>query len=359
MLFSVKGLKSNKSFQFISIMKKPNLVFLFFSVVLYSCPFGTKYKYPEGTFPKNPVNLTDFNSIYDDYNSTSPTLGGISAFCFSSNRESKGGDFNIIFKMLNVTMEKTDGKFTVGDANPEWGGYEMNINLYSAVKIINSEGNELGPYLIEAGQGTSEYIQTHPAYYKYFFLYASDKTGNLDIQFIQNLSDEHYSIPKNIRFLNSIKDDAYPTFNADSTLIYFCSNREQDFDIYSAQLHLSHDLLSELSDTSEVTITKEPVLSSSFDDKCPFILGNLIVFASNRSGGYGGFDLYYSVFVDGNWSAPVNFGDKINTPYDEYRPIVKTFYEQFTNHFMVFSSNRPGGAGGYDLYYVGINKMTE
>jgi hypothetical protein len=341
-------------------MKKLRLVFIFFSLVLYACPFGTKFRYHEGTFPKTPVNLTDFNSLYDDYNSTSPTIGGTSAFCFSSNCESKGGDFNIIFKMLNVSMEKTDGKLTVGEANREWGGYEINVYLNTAVDIINSDHNELGPYLIEAGQGTSQNIQTHPTYNKYLFLFASDKTGNLDIQYIQNLSDESFSNPKNISFLNSDKDDAYPTLNKDSTLIYFCSNRDIDFDIYMAYLPINRDLLSELKDTSDLTIIiKDVTLSSPYDDKCPFILGNLMVFASNRSGGFGGFDLYYSIYTDGIWSAPVNFGDKINTSYDEYRPIVKTFFEEFTNDFMVFSSNRPGGKGGYDLYYVGINKMTE
>jgi hypothetical protein len=340
-------------------MKKPNLVFLFFSLVLYSCPFGHKFKYYEGTFTKTPVNLADFNTLYDDYNSTSPDLGGTSVFCFSSNRESKGADFNIIFKMLNVSMDKTDGDFTIGEANNEWGGYGMDVSLFNALNIINSAHNELGPYLIPSGMGRSNNIQTHPDYNKYIFLYATDKAGNLDIMFTQNITNENYSVAKEIKFLNTDKDDAYPTLNADSTLIYFCSNRELDFDIYTANLNRNRDLLSDFSDSSNVTITMEPILSSSYDDKCPFILGNLIVFASNRSGGYGGFDLYYSIFGDGNWSAPVNFGNKINTPYDEYRPIVKSFYEQFTNDFMVFSSNRPGGAGGYDLYYVGINKMTE
>jgi hypothetical protein len=339
-------------------MKKLYLVFLFFSLVLYSCPFGPKYKYHEGTFPKNPVNLSDFNTIYDDYNSTSPDMGGTSAFCFSSNRESNGSDFNIIFKILNVNMQKTDGKLTVGEASKEWGSYEMDVMLYNALNKINSTYNELGPYLIPCGVGKSSIIYTYPEYNKYIFLYASDETGNLDIRFTQNITEELFSKPNEIKFLNSEKDDAYPTLSEDSTMIYFCSNREQDFDIYTANLNGNRDLLSDFSDSSDVTIIKEPVLSSAYDDKCPFILGNLIVFASNRSGGYGGFDLYYSIFRDGNWSAPVNFGDKINTSSDEYRPIVKTFYE-FTNDFMVFSSNRPGGAGGYDLYYVGINKMTE
>jgi len=116
-------------------------------------------------------------------------------------------------------------------------------------------------------------------------------------------------------------------------------------------------LLASLTGQEPVTVIKEAALSSGSDDKCPYIQGNRMVFTSDRPGGFGGFDLYYSVFTDGNWSDPVNFGDKINTPYNEYRPIVKTFDFEFTNDMMIFSSDRPGGLGGFDLYYVGIKRM--
>jgi hypothetical protein len=59
--------------------------------------------------------------------------------------------------------------------------------------------------------------------------------------------------------------------------------------------------------------------------------------------------------VDGKWTKPVNFGPSINTSYDEYRPVIKTV-TGFTNDFLIFSSNRPGGKGGFDLYYVGVTK---
>ena len=81
-----------------------------------------------------------------------------------------------------------------------------------------------------------------------------------------------------------------------------------------------------------------------------------MVFTSNRAGGYGGYDLYYSKFVSGKWLKPVNFGAKINTSADEYRPIIRR-EEGFDNDFMIFSSNKAGGLGGFDLYYVGIDKV--
>jgi hypothetical protein len=333
-------------------MKKFNLVFVLFILTLYSCPFGDRFKYYVGTFPELPVNMVEFNSIYDDYNSTSPVLGGVAPLCFSSNRNSKGGTFDIVYKSMNVMMEKTDGTLTVSA-----GDYAMDNHLERATRIINTSYNELVPCIIPQGRG-STHTNGYPDYNRYIFLYASDETGNLDIKLTENITDEFFTSPQIVSFLNSNKDDAYPTINEDSTEIYFCSDRESGFDIYRAVMHSKPDLLSELKDTSAVTITRDLILSSASDDKCPFILGDLLVFASDRTGGYGGFDLYYSVYKDGNWSSPVNFGDKINTSYDEYRPLVKNFFEEFTKDFMIFSSNRQEGKGGFDLYYVGIDKMT-
>ena len=237
--------------------------------------------------------------------------------------------------------------------------YAENVNLLNATSSINSRFDELGPYLVSQGTGDRNDGSNYPIYNKFVFLYASNDTGNFDIKFIQNINNYTYSAPKRVQFLNSSKDDAYPTLNQDNSYIYFCSNRNGNFDIYKTALTRNNDLLFSLSDSSAHIVSKDSTLSSDYDDKCPFIAGNLMVFASNRPGGYGGYDLYYSTFKNGKWSAPVNFGDKINSQYDEFRPIVKVFDYDFTNDFMIFSSNRPGGKGGFDLYYVGIPKMTK
>ena len=113
-----------------------------------------------------------------------------------------------------------------------------------------------------------------------------------------------------------------------------------------------HDLLT---NETPIQVVKESVLSSSSNDKCPFINGDLIVFSSDRDGGYGGYDLYYSRFVNNQWSPPINFGDKINSSSDEYRPITFTFINDID--IMIFSSNRSGGRGGFDLYGVQINDL--
>ena len=311
--------------------------------LLTFCGPGPDYKYNIGTFPETPVNMGSLNSEYDDYNSSSPVLGDTSPLCFSSNRNSKGKNYDIVYKLLDVFLLRETGELIVRENNEtNLDVYTQNSNLINAVTTANSSSNELGPYLIPGN----------------ILLYASDKSGNLDIKFTHNKTG-NYTDPKDISFLNSEKDDAYPALTADSAKLYFCSNRESSFDIYNATLDPANTLLEELTYSTTKTITKDTTLSSTFNDKCPYIMKSLLVFVSDRPGGYGGFDLYYSVFKDGKWSKPVNFGDKINTPYDEYRPIVKDYGYEFTNNFMIFSSNRPGGKGGFDLYYVGTDKIAE
>lgn len=74
--------------------------------------------------------------------------------------------------------------------------------------------------------------------------------------------------------------------------------------------------------------------------------GKIIFFSSKRKGGMGGSDIWYSILQpSGLWSAPKNAGARINSVYDEIYPQPAP-----DNSYLVFASNRPGGYGGYDLY---------
>jgi hypothetical protein len=310
----------------------------------------------EGTFPAKPINLANINTEFDDYNSDIPTLGETFPLCFSSTRNSNGSNYDIVYKLMTISFSKATGRLDVYEnVKPDHNGYTENLNINFALEKINTSGDEFGPYLVSKG------LSENKTYEMYIFLYSNNSGGNQDIKFTHNPDDAFYEPPIAIKFLNSEFDDAYPTFNSDLSKIYFTSNREDAFDIYSARIDNNDDLIHVLTNTQQVSIEMDTVLSSKFDDKCPYIphhiSSDFIVFTSNREGGFGGYDLYYSRFENGKWNKPQNFGAKINTPYDEYRPIVRPQGFGFTNDFMIFSSNRPGGKGGFDLYFVGIDKI--
>ena len=71
------------------------------------------YTFITGVLPDSPVNLDAFNTIYDDYNSATIFQGSLSPFCFSTNRHSKGGEFNIRYEPMKVTWDKVKGELKV------------------------------------------------------------------------------------------------------------------------------------------------------------------------------------------------------------------------------------------------------
>ena len=334
------------------------------ALILQGCPGGYGYKYFTGTFPATPVNFTEINTEYDDYNSAAPTLGETFPLCFSSTRGSKGANYDIVYKLITISFSKSTGELSIEEEkNYNYDVVMSNSNLVGAVRKINTSSDELGPFLIFQDQILTE---TNEPYYNYVLLYSNNENGRQDIRFTHNSNSLQYEDPQTVSFLNSDSEDAYPCFNANRSAIYFCSDRDQNFDIYRVETDPEKEILDVLSSQEALPVVKDSILSSDWDDKCPYIAyngfyegqynednHNMLVFASNREGGYGGFDLYYSKMEEGRWGEPVNFGAGINTEYDEYRPIVRPQWD-FTNDFMIFSSNRPGGLGGFDLYYVGI-----
>ncbi len=74
--------------------------------------------------------------------------------------------------------------------------------------------------------------------------------------------------------------------------------------------------------------------------------GSTLYFSSNRPGGYGGSDIYYSVKdKKGAWKKAKNLGSVINTKYDDDGPFV-----DFSGDYFYFSSKGHKGMGGYDIF---------
>ncbi len=76
-----------------------------------------------------------------------------------------------------------------------------------------------------------------------------------------------------------------------------------------------------------------------------FINDSTIIFSSDKKGGYGGYDLYLTGIRDGKWFEPVNLGNKINTQFDEISPFITKDGE-----YLYFSSNNLNSIGGFDVF---------
>jgi hypothetical protein len=72
----------------------------------------------------------------------------------------------------------------------------------------------------------------------------------------------------------------------------------------------------------------------------------VLFFSSNRAGGEGGYDIWYSFMdKDGNFEKPINAGKKINTPDDEITPWFVS-----DKKTLFFSSTYHKGFGGVDIF---------
>jgi hypothetical protein len=71
-----------------------------------------------------------------------------------------------------------------------------------------------------------------------------------------------------------------------------------------------------------------------------------LYFVSDRPGGKGGTDLYFSkILPDGTWGIPTNLGNNINTPFGEAFPILSQDAQT-----LYFASEGHNSMGGYDIF---------
>ena len=90
------------------------------------------------------------------------------------------------------------------------------------------------------------------------------------------------------------------------------------------------------------------IINSSFEEKSISISkdGKTLYFSSNRPGGLGGTDLYKATKEGkGDWANVKNLGPKINTPFDEEGPFID--YDMVT---LYFSSKGHKNMGSYDIF---------
>ena len=100
----------------------------------------------------------------------------------------------------------------------------------------------------------------------------------------------------------------------------------------------------------------EPLSFNSKDYSCGHAAlndkGDVMFFASDMPGSYGGTDIYITFRdADGNWSTPKNLGPDVNTEGDEMFP----FYDSKSGYLFITSDGLPG-LGGLDIFVLKVNK---
>ncbi len=80
-------------------------------------------------------------------------------------------------------------------------------------------------------------------------------------------------------------------------------------------------------------------------DGCEFVQGNIMWFCTARQGNYGDMDMWTAEFKDGKWTNWQNAGKKLNVDYE-----IGEMHISADGNELSFHSGGPGGKGGYDIW---------
>lgn len=357
------------------------------AVALVGCfiYFEPSFNFPVWHVPTTVTNFADLNTPYDDFNSAAqPVFGHDELLALSSNREERVTGNRIHLFQLYANFRRTSGAFNVSakyygrfplahqalqfgplflplGGSPMRSTYPRGLAVDDSEALVFSGRTEAGdldlmasePFKYRSGPGRS--ILVIPA------------TRDIQPRGMHHGGSPELAVTALSRLNRSGSDQTYASFGPDGRL-YLASNHSGSFHIYAVKggpiagaAATGADWVAWLTEVGAPQAELEPVaaLNSTSDDTAPSIIDGTMVFASNRPGGSGGYDLYWATYsARSGWSTPAAI-EVANGPSNEFRPSLLAIGRNgslptYDNHFLLFSSDRRGGLGGYDMYYVGV-----
>lgn len=214
------------------------------------------------------------------------------------------------------------------------------FNPVSVGDSVNTRDDEYWPSITADGQTL---IFTRQA--------RSDRSARLEQEdfYFSRYNGKSWSLASNAgRPLNTPQNEGAQTISSDGSYVYFtaCDRRGGmgRCDIYYSRYDGRNwtEALNLGAPVNSYYWESQPSINSN---------GKVIFFASNRPGGIGGMDLWYSASNEaGKWGSPKNLGAAVNTTGDEMSPFI-----HFDGKTLYFSSNGRTGMGGYDIFVTRLN----
>lgn len=176
------------------------------------------------------------------------------------------------------------------------------------------------------------------------FIY-NDKKGNGDI-YISTDEDGTWSKPEQLgKNINTDAHEPDASLSFDGKRLYFTSNKPGGVgmhDIYYSDWEEDKERWGE-------AVNIGNVLNTPYEERSVFIHpdGETMYFSSTGHNTMGGLDLFYSKLVDGVWQKPVNLGPPLNTPDHDVQLVVAG-----NGRYGYASSYRQGGYGEKDIYLI-------
>ena len=229
-------------------------------------------------------------------------------------------------------------------------------------KLKNSKKPEVQFYYGRIYHLASNFIEAINYYENYKNININNRTiSDKDIEYyiscsktaIDLISQPHRSIIKNLGSnINSIYADYVPLISPDESTLYFTSRREGSTgnlkDLYGN--YYEDVYVSEKMENGKWGKAKNigPPINTNTHDACvalSFDDDQMIIYRTAADQVTG--DLYLSRTGYDGWTTPIKFDPEINTPYIETSACFST-----DTSVIYFSSNKPDGFGGKDIYRI-------
>jgi len=160
-----------------------------------------------------------------------------------------------------------------------------------------------------------------------------------------NLQKNRWDKPQlvdELKVIDTFDEEGAASFNSTGNTMYFTRCPYNKSEAKGAEIYSATQLSGLWGDPLKVKIGNDSLLAAHASVSAD---GNLMYFVSDRSGGYGGKDIWVTEKKKGeSWEKPVNAGPEINTSGDEMFPYIRE------NGVLYFSSNAHIGMGGLDLF---------
>lgn len=211
-------------------------------------------------------------------------------------------------------------------------------------------------------------LEFSPAFYQNGIVYVTSrrKAGAVDKKIGETFFDLYYSDLDRKGFplkpqefsvnMNSTMHEGPVTFNRKGDLVFFTRNNEENGiqkadskGVTRLKIYQARKGEFDWEDLRELPFNNDEY-STCHPSLSPD--GRRLYFTSDMPGGYGGFDLYFVEKRGESWSMPINLGPDINTPQNEVFPFIHE------SGVLFFSSNGHNSRGGLDIFMVNISTQT-
>lgn len=162
--------------------------------------------------------------------------------------------------------------------------------------------------------------------------------------YVSYKNNDAFSSPKALDNINTNTNDAAISLSPDGTILYVFRDNGDDH----GDIYQSHLIGDDFTAPEKI---KGQVNSFSWDGHCSVSAdGKMMYFSSERPGGKGGKDIWRATLqADSTWGNVVNLGDSVNSKYDEDAPFIHP--DGLT---LFFSSDGKRSSGGYDIFMANM-----